>query len=206
MHDGLLLHGRERSRRIDAQPLHPRGIEQSVLSRIPIEKVENWPEEPIDDQQAKRTGGIAQVASGTERCGTGRTGSTRSVDVQASEVALDFIGQRAHRLRELVAKDDVVRGAVVVETALFFAVPAHRSRHPRAAAAIHPVPLSRMFSRNQPRCVLHGSHPPGGRSAGWLDCHRTPQTRTARLTRKDGAVGIPFFAFTLPCYRKAPRL
>ncbi|MBL9120144.1 MAG: hypothetical protein JNL80_09550, partial [Phycisphaerae bacterium] len=34
----------------------PRGIEQSVLSRIPIVKVENWPEERIDDQQAKRTG------------------------------------------------------------------------------------------------------------------------------------------------------
>jgi endonuclease/exonuclease/phosphatase family metal-dependent hydrolase len=34
----------------------PRGIEQSVLSRIPIVKVENWPEERIDDQQPKRTG------------------------------------------------------------------------------------------------------------------------------------------------------
>ena len=28
LHDCLLLHGRQRSRRIDAQPLHPRGIEQ----------------------------------------------------------------------------------------------------------------------------------------------------------------------------------
>ncbi len=33
-----------------------RGIEQSVLSRIPIDKVENWPEQRIDDQEPKRTG------------------------------------------------------------------------------------------------------------------------------------------------------
>lgn len=43
----------------------PRGIEQSVLSRIPIEKVENWPEERIDDQQAKRTGQGWTAAKGS---------------------------------------------------------------------------------------------------------------------------------------------
>lgn len=41
-----------------------RGIEQSVLSRIPIAKVENWPEQRIDDQEPKRTGEGFATAKG----------------------------------------------------------------------------------------------------------------------------------------------
>jgi endonuclease/exonuclease/phosphatase family metal-dependent hydrolase len=42
----------------------PRGIEQAVLSRLPITKVENWPERRIDDQDAKRQGGDFAKAKG----------------------------------------------------------------------------------------------------------------------------------------------
>ncbi len=42
----------------------PRGIEQAVLSRMPIVKVENWPERRIDDQDAKRQGDEFAKAKG----------------------------------------------------------------------------------------------------------------------------------------------
>ena len=77
-------------------------------------------------QNAQGASGVAQVGSGAERSSaSGAIGAGR-LDVQTGQVGLDLIDQRAHALLNLVRQDHVVRGAVVVQATLLFAIPADR--------------------------------------------------------------------------------